>query len=268
MRHPTAYTSARISPDGTRVAPDARDQQSDIWIWNFARETLTRLTTDPSVDFAPIWTRDGRRIVFSSSRVSPNTLFVQAADGTGGTERLTEGTETHVPNAFSPDGRRLIFRVDSGTATGQDLRMLVLDGEPRIMPLIQSPFNERNAEISPDGKWIAFQSNESGTDEVYVRPFPDVESGRWQMSTTGGFSPAWAPNGRELFYIAGDGRLMGVDVRTQAGFAIGAPRMILDGGSFYVGIQNRSYDISPDGTRFLLIDTGFPTMPSSSSEVG
>ena len=251
---PRAYTTMRISPDGTRVALAARDQQDDIWIWDFARETLTRLTTDPSNDFAPIWTRDGRRIVFSSTRVSPSPLFVQAADGTGGTERLTESAEAHAPNTFSPDGGRLIFRADTGTATGQDLRMLVLDGERRITPLIQTPFDERNAVISPDGKWIAFQSNESGTDEVYVRPFPDVESGRWQVSTPGGFHPAWAPNGRELFYVAADGRLMAVDVRSQGGFAAGGPRMLVDGGFyFYLVAQGRSYDISPDGTRFLLI---------------
>ena len=249
-----AYISARISPDGTRVAMSMRDQQDDIWIWDFARETLMRLTTDPSNDIAPIWTRDGRRIVFSSLRVTPSPLFVQAADGTGGTERLTEGAESHIPNTFSPDGGRLIFRADTGTATGQDLRMLVLDGERRITPLIQTPFDERNAEISPDGKWIAFQSNESGIEEVYVRPFPDVESGRWQVSTTGGFHPAWAPNGRELFYVAADGRLMAVDVRSQGGFAAGVPRMLVDGG-FYLNLvaQGRSYDISPDGTRFLLI---------------
>ena len=251
---PRAYISARISPDGTRVAMALRDQQDDIWIWDFARETLTRLTTDPSNDVAPIWTRDGRRIVFSSLRVTPSPLFVQAADGTGGTERLTEGAEAHMPNTFSPDGGRLIFGADTGTATGRDLRMLVLDGERRITPLIQTPFDERNAEISPDGKWIAFQSNESGTEEVYVRPFPDVESGRWQVSTTGGFHPAWAPNGRELFYVAADGRLMAVDVRSQGGFAAGVPRMLVDGG-FYFNLvaQGRSYDISPDGTRFLLI---------------
>jgi serine/threonine-protein kinase len=232
-----------------------RDQQDDIWIWDFARETLTRLTTDPSNDTAPIWTRDGRRIVFTSTRVTPNPLFVQAADGTGGTERLTEGAEAHAANTFSPDGGRLIFRADTGTATGQDLRMLVLDGERRITPLIQTPFDERNAVISPDGKWIAFQSNESGTEEVYVRPFPDVESGRWQVSTTGGFHPAWAPNGRELFYVAADGRLMAVDVRSQGGFAAGVPRTLVDGG-FYFNLvpQGRSYDISPDGTRFLLIE--------------
>ena len=251
---PRAYTTARISPDGTRVAMALRDQQDDIWIWDFARETLTRLTTDPSNDFAPIWTRDGRRIVFSSTRVTPSPLFVQAADGTGGTERLTEGAEAHTPNTFSPDGGRLIFSANTGTATGRDLRMLVLDGERRITPLIQTPFDERNAEISPDGKWMAFQSNESGTEEVYVRPFPDVESGRWQVSTTGGFHPAWAPNGRELFYVAADGRLMAVDVRSQGGFAAGVPRMLVDGG-FYFNLvaQGRSYDISPDGTRFLLI---------------
>ena len=251
---PRAYTGGPISPDGTRVAMALRDQQDDIWIWDFARETLTRLTTDPNADFAPIWTRDGRRIVFSSTRVTPSPLFVQAADGTGGTERLTEGAEAHAPNTFSRDGGRLIFRADTGTATGQDLRMLVLDGERRITPLIQTPFDERNAVISPDGKWLGFQSNESGTDEVYVRPFPDVESGRWQVSTTGGFHPAWAPNGRELFYVAADGRLMAVDVRSQGGFAAGVPRMLVDGG-FYFNLvaQGRSYDISPDGTKFLLI---------------
>jgi len=245
----------RISPDGTRVALAARDQQDDIWIWDFARETLTRLTTDPSNDFAPIWTRDGRRIVFSSTRVTPSALFVQAADGTGGAERLTEGAEAYAPNTFSLDGKRLILRADASTATGQDLRMLVLDGERRITPLIQTPFDERNAVISPDGKWLAFQSNESGTDEVYVRPFPDVESGRWQVSTTGGFHPAWAPNGRELFYVAADGRLMAVDVRSQGGFGVGVPRTLVDGG-FYFNLvpQGRSYDISPDGTRFLLIE--------------
>lgn len=204
--------------------------------------------------------------MFSSARVSPSTLYVQAADGTGGTERLTEGQEAHMANAFSPDGRRLIFRADTGTGTGQDLRMLVLDGEPRIMPLIQTPFNERNAEISPDGKWMAFQSNESGTDEVYVRPFPNVESGRWLVSTTGGVQPAWAPNGRELFYVAADGRLMAADVRNQAGFAVGAPRMIVDGGFIYAGAQNRSYDISPDGTRFLLIEA--PNAGTQADTVG
>jgi len=249
---PRAYTVARISPDGTRVAMALREQQDDIWIWDFARETLTRLTTDPRNDIAPIWTRDGRRIVFSSACVSPNALFVQAADGTGGAERLTEGTEQYTPSTFAPDGRHLIVRATAGRG---DLRMLVLDGERRITPLIQKPFNERNAEISPDGKWMAFQSNESGTEEVYVRPFPDVESGRWQVSTTGGFHPAWAPNGRELFYVAADGRLMAVDVRSQGGFAAGVPRMLVDGG-FYFNLvaQGRSYDISPDGTRFLLIE--------------
>jgi serine/threonine-protein kinase len=133
--------------------------------------------------------------------------------------------------------------------------MLVLDGERRITTLMQTPFDERNAEISPDGKWMVFQSNESGTVEVYVRPFPNVESGRWQVSTTGGFHPAWAPNGRELFYVAADGRLMAVDVRSQGGFAVGVPRMLVDGG-FYLNLvpQGRSYDISPDGTRFLLIE--------------
>ncbi|MSO83528.1 MAG: hypothetical protein EXQ53_09585 [Acidobacteria bacterium] len=178
---------------------------------------------------------------------------MQAADGTGTVERLTaDGPDVYLPTSFTPDGRTLIFRAD--TSTGQDLRMLVIDGERRHVPLIQARFNERNGEIPPNGRWIAYQSIESGKLEVYVRPFPDVESGRWQISTAGGVTPAWAPNGRELFYVAEDGRLMAVEVRTQNGFAAGVPRVILDGG-FYQGTQTRSYDVSRDGTRFLLIES-------------
>jgi serine/threonine-protein kinase len=245
--------SARISPDGTRVALDVRDQQSDVWIWDFARETMTRLTMDLAIDSSPIWTRDGGRIVFSSNRLGPSNLFAQSADGTGAPERLTEALSAQAASSISPDGRQLIFR-EQTSESGQDLRMLALDKERRTLPLVQARFNERNGEIAPDGTLIAYESNESGRFEVYVTPFPKTESGRSQISTAGGFFPAWAPNGRELFYVADDGRLMAVDIRVEPAFMAGTPRVVVDRG-FFVGAQFiRTYDVSPDGTRFLLID--------------
>ncbi len=250
---PRAYFQPRISPDGSRIAIEVRDQQNDIWIWDIVRETLTRLTTDPAIDQGPIWTPDGRRIVFSSGRVSPSGIFAQAADGTGPAERITTATDGfHLPGAVTPDGGRLIYRVD---AANSDLRLL-LCGERRETPLPATPFDERDPALSPDGRWIAFQSNESGRYEVYVRPFPDVGSGRFQVSTSGGAQAVWSPDGRELFYIQiADGRLMGVDVRTSGGgFAAGIPRVVIDGGFFVVFGQGQSYDLSPDGKRFLLIE--------------
>jgi len=148
---PRQYQTLRLSPDGSRAALDIRDEQSDIWIWNFARDTLTRLTADPSVEGAPVWTPDGRRIVFFSGRAGPNNLFMQPADGTGAVERLTSSPNGQGANGFLPDGMRLIFREDT-IDTGQDIRILTLDPQRTSMPVIQTKFNEANGEISPDGR--------------------------------------------------------------------------------------------------------------------
>lgn len=196
---PRAYVYPRLSPDGTRVALGVLDQESDIWIWDLARETLTRFTFDPQPDTHPVWTPDGQRVVFRSGRSGPLNLFWQAADGTGAVERLTECPNNQMGNAFSPDGTRLVFREETTTA-GADLMVLPLEGGRRsqppspgvsgpgrsatsdVRPLVQTTFNELNGEIWPDGRWVAYQSNESGQEEIYVRPFPDANSGRWQMS--------------------------------------------------------------------------------------
>ena len=155
----------------------------------------------------PVWTPDGRRLAFRSQRSGPHNLFWQAADGTGPVERLTESPNEQSPHAFSPDGTRLLIREERPT-TGADLALLTLEGERRVETLVQTTFTERNGEISPDGRWLAYQSDESGQFEIYVRPFPDVNSGRWQISTGGGTRPLWARRGRELFYVAPDGAVM------------------------------------------------------------
>jgi serine/threonine-protein kinase len=252
-----AYTYPRISPDATKVALDIRDQENDIWIWDVARETLTRLTFDPGGDEFPLWTPDGRRIAFSSPQAgaAPN-LFWRAADGTGSLERLTESPNQQVPTSFSPDGTRLLFReITSGT--GADIGILPLDGERRATPLVQTSFSERNADVSPDGRWIAYESNESGQFEIYIRPFPQVDAGRWQVSAGGGTRPLWARNGRELFYLVEPGRLMAVPIQPGSTFAAGNPQVVFEG-QYGPPLQRngRTYDVSPDGQRFLMIKEG------------
>jgi serine/threonine-protein kinase len=241
------------------VALDVRDQENDIWVWDLGRATLTRLTFDRGLDSFPVWTRDGRRIAFSSTRgvAAGSNLYWQTADGTGTVERLRESAEpnTQFPTSFSPDGTRLLF-VEFGSTTGADIGILPLEGERRATPLLQTTAQEGYARVSPDGRWVAYESNESGRNEIYVRPFPEVNGGRWQVSTAGGFDPLWGRDGRELFYFVASGTVMATPIQpgTGATFAAGNPRVVFDGR--YV---EQGYDVSPDGQRFLMIKDARPT---------
>ena len=248
---PRAYLYPRISPDGTQVALDVREQENDIWIWSLARSTLTRLTFDPGMDRYPVWMPDGRRIAFTSQRAGGSNVFWQAADGTGVVERLTEGIGLDVPVSVSADGARLVVEQQ---ARG-DLQLLALDGDRRVTPLIATMFLERNGDLSADGRWVAYESNESGRNEVYVRPFPVVDGGRWQVSTSGGSQPLWAPNSRELYFVDPEGRIAGVSVQSGPGFIAGNPQVIVKSPLVMnpPGIVGRMYDVSRDGRRFLLI---------------
>jgi len=254
-----AYIYPRLSPDGTRVALSIYDQQVDIWVWDLARETLTRMTFNPGADVYPAWMPDSRQLLFGSSPgfegVNIN-VFRQAADGTGSTEQLTKSTNSLVPYSVSPDGSRVVLREGNGK---YDLAVLLLGKDGRTEPLIRTAFTELNAEISPDGRWLAYESNESGQREVYVRPFPNVADGRWQVSNGGGTRPLWARSGQELFYltISGeDATLMSVPVERSAAWSAGTPTKLLSGRFFFVnqGVgEGRTYDVSPDGQRFLMI---------------
>ena len=251
---PRNYVFPRLSLDGQRVALDVRDQQNDIWIWDFARRVLTRLTTDPGADQFPTWTPDGRRIAFGATRTEADfNLYWQPADGTGVAERLTTSPHRQYPWAFTPDGKSLIMR-DTDPKTGPDISVISMDGDHAPKPLIHSAFNEQNAELSPDGRWIAYQSNESGRDEIHVRPFPAVDGGHWQISTDGGARPLWARSGRELFYVDVRQRIMVAPIQTSPSFAAGNPSVALDpSGGIFNTSTGRNYDISPDGRRFLVI---------------
>jgi eukaryotic-like serine/threonine-protein kinase len=265
-----AYSLPRISPDGTRVALDIRDQDEDIWIWEFKREVLTRFTFDAAADVFPVWTPDSRRIVWGSAREGRQAIYSQAADNTGSIERLSPfGTTPQNPNSISPNGSRLLFTADgsrlrvtssSSANTGNidifQLSPVTASSSPA--PLIHGPFTEAAAEISPDGRWVAYQSDENGPFQIFVRPFPEVESGHWQVSTNGGTRPVWARNGRELFYES-NGALMAVGVQAGgATFTAGNPVKVLDNPSYFFGNVGRTYDVSPDGQRFLMIKAGSP----------
>ena len=257
------YASLRLSPDDTRVALDARDQQSDIWVFDFARKTLTRLTTDPRIDGFPIWTPDGKRMIFESSRTGTFNVYMQAADGPGAVEQLTKSTNQLWPLSLTPDGTRLV--IHSGSPFEGDLDLLPLDGKSQPVPLMRTPFNEDHAEVSPDGRWLAYQSNESGRPEVHVRPFPDVNAGHWQVSPAGGAKPVWARNGRELFYFSGQA-LMAVPVQTAPTFSAGIPAKLFEGPYYFADLLGRTYDVSRDGRRFVMIKN--PPRLAAATSVG
>ena len=261
---PRAYAIPRVSPDGTRVALDVRDQTNDIWIWDLARQTLTPLNLDPGVDMSPVWTPDSRRIIWTSSRAGGNpNIYWQAADGTGTPERLTTSAPAQFPVSMSPDGTSVAMFTGTALGGGLDVSVLTLDRsiapapKMRTAPLIQGTATKFNPEISPDGRWIALQSGESGQSQIYVRPFPAVDGGRWQISPEGGTRPAWSRNGRELFYLDANDLLTAVSVATGATFSAGKPVKLLNtryyAGSTTRGYDLRGYDVSPDGQRFLMV---------------
>jgi len=260
-----AYRNPRISPDGRHVAVAIEEQGSQVWIHDLARETLTRLTFEGNVNNRPVWTPDGKRIAFQSSRAGPLNLFWQLADGSGGLERLTTGEYNNFPNSFSLDGQLLAFD-ESHPTTGLDLWVLPLSDPPaslragprqagaedrKAQPFLRTQFSEGAPRFSPDGRWLAYVSDESGRIEVYLQPYPGPGA-KWQISTEGGTEPVWNPNGRGLFYRQGN-KMMAVDVTTQPIFSAGRPKMLFEGPYVPAPALLPDYDVSPDGQRFLML---------------
>jgi eukaryotic-like serine/threonine-protein kinase len=259
---PRAYMYPRLSPDGTRIAVFAGDQQLDLWMWDLARVTLTRLTFNPGLDVAPVWTPDGRRLVFASDRRGGQfNLFVQSADGTGQATRVAESASQQNATGISRDGTQVVFD-ELSTTRQHDLRLLTLTPVPHVQALIETPFDERGGVISPDGRWLAYESNTSGRLEVYVRPFPNVGDGQWQVSNAGGMQPLWSGSGRELFYVAPDDALLTVAVDPRGStWNAGTVTKVVDG-RYYSGrnvFTPRQFDVSRDGKRFLMIKDGSGT---------
>ncbi len=260
---PRTYVIPRLSPDGNQIALDIRDQENDIWTFDLKAKTLTKLTFNPNGDSWPVWTPDGKRIIFGSTRdggTGVQNVFWQSADGTGTAERLTTSPNVQLPHSISPDGMNLVLQ-ENGASSNADVVLLSLEelfkkpatGKLETRPLIRTTIAEFGGTLSPDGRWLAYYSAESGRQEVYVRPFPAIDTGRWQISTGGGSRPAWSKDGRELFYLGLDQNLsmMAVPVQTTPTFSKGNPTKLF-GGRWFVGQTGRTYEVAKDG-RFLMI---------------
>jgi Tol biopolymer transport system component len=244
-----AYVFPRLSPDGRRVAVTIQGQEVQLWLYDLSRETLTRFAFEGKFNTNPVWTPDGKRIAFNSNKEGPINLFWQLADGTGGLERLTTSEYLHFPMSLSPNGQVLAF-VEVNPTTGYDIWMLGL-GDRKAQPFLRTPFNESVPQFSPDGRRLAYVSNESGRWEIYVQPYPG-SGGKWQISTEGGTEPVWNHNGRELFYRSGD-KMMAVEIATQPSFTAGKPRVLFEGRYEPPPGTSPNYDVSPDGQRFLML---------------
>jgi serine/threonine-protein kinase len=250
------YVYPRISRDGSRVALNIGGApDTDISIWDIRRQTLERFTIDPAGNSLLAWSLDGQKLAFGSDRFRVSNLFSQAADGTGEPERLLESDRIQMPLSFAPDGR-LLFSADVA-GRGRDIHALWMDGSRRVDPILEGPTNEGSAEVSPDGRWIAYDSDESGQFEVYVRPYPDAYAGgRWPISSDGGKQPLWSPDGRELFYRDFDGALLAAPVTLTPTFAAGPGVKVFENANYFAGrpgstMSGRTYDF--DGKRFLMI---------------
>ena len=249
---PRAYSALRLSPDGQRLAVAIQKANSDIWVYDVPRDTLTRLTFGASNNF-PVWTPDGKCVTFQSTKAGPPNLFWKPADGSGPAKLLTTSENNHSPQSCSPDGKMLAF-TEVHPTTGRDIWVLPLAGKRKARPFLRTPFNESAAMFSPDCRWIAYISDESSQPEIYVQPFPGA-GGKWQISTEGGREPLWAPNGKELFYRNGD-QMMAVDISSQPTFTVGKPRLLFEGRYERSPVSRAYYDVTPDGERFVMLKAG------------
>jgi serine/threonine-protein kinase len=254
---PRAYSGPRLSPDGQRVAVTTLGP-NQVWSVDIARGALSPVTVDGQSDHG-VFTPDGKRIVFRSRAAgTEGNLYWKAADGGGAIERLTDGGRSQTPSSWSPDGATLAY-MDEGESKGFfqfDIWVLSI-GDRKTRPVIHTAANEMTPEFSPDGRWLAYVSNESGRSEVYVQPYPGPGE-RHLISTNGGWQPAWSGSGRELFYVQGGAvggggvtTLMSVKLATAPAFQAGMPEALFESADLRIP-WGRSYDVASDGRRFLL----------------
>jgi Tol biopolymer transport system component len=259
LAKPAIYDGVRLSPDGGRLAAEIRDGSnptSDIWVYEPKRDTMTRLTFGGKYYLWPTWSPDGRYLVFSSLG---SGMFWARADGAGQPQQLTQSKIQDFPQSFSPDGKRLAYFEVNGTGGSDRMQVWTIPIEDaggqlqtgKAEPFLQTQFSDGGGMFSPDGQWLAYSSNESGTREVYVRAFPQPASGqggKWQISNGGGFWPKWSPKGRELLYESGD-QIMAVSYSVKGeSFVPEKPRVWVSkiGGT-------KGFDVSPDGKRLAVV---------------
>ena len=256
------YVRPRVSPEGTRVAAEIDEGgTSSIWIADATRGTLSRVTSEAANDYSPVWTPDGQQVVFTSDRDGELGFFRKSADGTGEVERLAtmEGAGILRAYGWSPDGNSLVFNMNRpDVETGADIGPLSMEGERSWVQLLESEVDELEPAISPDGQWIAYGSNDTGRNEVYVQRFPDLGE-RQQISTEGGIDATWSPDGQALFYLGtrgggGPDEMAVVTIDPGPPLSVGNPEVLFDDTPYARPPgEGRQYDIAPDGQRFLML---------------
>ena len=253
---PGLYFEPRLSPDGRRVAFQVvTTVTSDIWVHDLERATTSRLTFEGDFNGQPVWTPDGQRIAFVSDREdSVRNIYWTRSDGAGQAERLTTSKSLQYTGSFSPGGKLLAFdQVNPDAGSNEDIWILPLEGERKPTPFLTTPAVEVSPSFSPDGRWIAYMSNESGRMEIYVRPYPGP-GGKWQVSTSGGILPHWTKGGRELIYTEDPARnrFLAVPVSPQGDtFQAGKPELLFEGNFQWLG-DNPHFDVSRDGKQFIV----------------
>jgi Tol biopolymer transport system component len=260
-----AFQMPAIAPDGERIAFSRTVEQGsgrgnqDIWVWEPTRQTMTRLTFDSFQDVLPVWSPDGRRLAFGSVRETGNSqVFIKDASGAGSEMRLSQGNTLQTPLDWSRDGRYILVRERGETASSSfDLVALPVDTSQKPIPLVHTSFNESIGRISPDGAWLAYRSDETGQNEIYIQAFPTPGAngrplGKWQVSNSGASDLKWRDDGRELYYEGPDTKIMAVQIEVDAnGVHTRAPRELFSSSSDVVGLH--SFDATGDGMRFLIL---------------
>jgi eukaryotic-like serine/threonine-protein kinase len=250
-------TNVELSPDGKRVAVDRTvNGNQDVWVIDVARGVPTRFTFDTAFDVFPLWSPDGSRVVFTSNRKGVFDLYWRLSSSAGADDLLLESDQTKAPTDWSSNGRFLLF-FSIDPQTGYDLWILPVFGDKKPFPFLKTPFDERDGQFSPDGKWIAYQSNESGRFEVYVQPFPGLR-GKFQISSNGGAQPRWNKNSKEIFYVSLDSKMMAAPVKLSPdgqSLETGTPAAlfpVLIAGGPVPGVNKQQYAVSSESQRFLV----------------
>lgn len=253
---PAGVAIPQLSPNGKKVAYVVTNREREnIWVLDLPRGVQTRISFGRGPNVYAIWSPDGAHVAYTSLVHGKYDILMKAASGVGKAERLVEFRAAAYPTSWSSDGRYIALTREGSTGKGRfGVWMLPLSGSRKPFPYLQSPsFDVTDAVFSPDGRWIAFVSNESGQFEVYISPFPNSQGGRWQVSEAGGVQPQWNHDGSALYYLAPDGKLMGASIKQNgSSLEIGAPREIFEAPMVGVGAFGSAYSVAPEGNTFLV----------------
>jgi len=246
------FNSFAQSPDGRRLAVGTglANGALSIWIKQLDRGPFSRLTFSGQ-DRRPAWSPDGKEVAFLRDSLTSTSVYVRVTDGSAPDRPLVRLDRQIQEVGWSPDGRWLLLRTDNGTAGAGDIVGVRTSGDTTPVPLVATPFSELHPAVSPDGRWLAYASNESGTNEIYVRPFPSTTGGRWQVSNGGGIEPRWSADGRELYYLDGTSHLVAAEIRKSPTFDVAELRPLFDASRFSIDIFHASYEVLPGGRGFI-----------------